>query len=246
MNDTKFSIIITKADYSQKTDYAFDQVFKNFEYFFIDNNAKTINDTISKATGDYIIFINSEDTFIPNALANIARMIYLTNSDLIKFGKTNNLNQTTSNVHARDFQYLFLKNDIMEYAFSDLSEFCIKKDIVKNLDFNLPRHILTLNVLMSAKDITQTDDIYIYSRRPAPLISETDEYIHIADWYLKNSNISNEQFWKKYFMTIIPLMVKDTTIQNNKDVFNNVIKKIPLRLIPLKYKFIFFIMKTCI
>ena len=246
MTDKKISIIITKTNNSVSVDSVLNQTYENYEYFVTDNNTSDIKKTINQTTGDYIIFLNADDMLIPNALRNISKMIYLTNADLIKFNKLSNFTNHVPNVDIKKFQYLFQRQDITKYAFADLSEFCIKKDIVKHLDFDLPRHLLTMNILMHAKDITATNHVYISNAKQTFFIYNLSEYTLITDYYLTHKQELPDDIWKIYFETLIPRIVKDTIKNNNKDVFAYCCKRIPTKLIPLKYKLIFFIMKTCI
>ena len=246
MTDKKISIIITKTNNSSSVDSVLKQTYENYEYFVIDNNASDIKKTIDQTTGDYIIFLNANDILITNALSNISKMIYLTNADLIKFSKLNNFKDFIPDISAKKFQYLFQRQDIIKYAFADLSEFCIKKELVKHLDFNLPRHLLTMNILIHAKDIAVTNHVYISNAERMFFISDLSEYTQITDYFLKHEKEMPDNAWKMYFETLIPRIVKDTIKNNNKDVFAYCCKRIPSKLIPLKYKFIFFIMKICI
>jgi hypothetical protein len=241
MNNKKISVIINKKNSFESVGSILGQTFTNYEYFITENSVDDITNAIQKTSGDYILFMDSDSILKSTALEHISKMIYLTGADIIKIGQSITLTDTDF----FDFKYIFQRENIMQYAFCDLSAFCIKKEIVKSLNFELPKHVLILDMLMHAKDITATEEIYMITR-PSYFISDISEYKQITDYVIQNYEKNTVKVWKNYFNILIPHIIKDTTKQNRKDVFSYCCKNIPLKLIPLKYRFIFFIMKVCI
>ncbi len=257
MNKEKnISILIVNSDNILTVDSLKQQTFENFECFLINNSIKQIDEyikddpkfhisnetdikqVIEQTNGKYIIITNSDNIFIPCAMEYIDRMANLTNADILNF-KIKPLNNQNIPAHKKpNFNYICSKNKIMEHIFDDLSCFCIKKEILFNIkDFSM-NHFVVLDALKTAKDMATTMQTYMLQRQ----VEHTD-YKKVVANFVNNEKDFSFTFWKKYFKHFVPKIVNDTIRNNDKNTFVYCCKNIPLRLIPLKYKFIFFMMR---
>lgn len=197
-------------------------------------NKSDIKDAVKSAKGEYILFANSDDIFVSEAISNILHIINFTDADIIKFncGKTCK-NDLTDNGKMCPFKYIFNKNDIMNYAFNSLSEFCFKKELISVSD-----KILLTTFLISAKDMASTDKTCIL-RHNDYIISTRDA----IDNYKNNRTKAPLYFWKKYFNIITPKIIKQNVRINDKKSFIEFCNNIPMRLIPWRYRIICYILK---
>ena len=253
------SIVIKNANDILAIESLKQQNFKGWECFLINNSVENINehiatdsrfhllktnninDAIQLANGNYIIIINADDVFIPSALDYIYHMIYLTDADIINF-KSKQLDTSNGIKNSKpDFNYICQKHYILEHVFDDLSCFCIKNDVIcKTQDFSSD-HLIVFDALKNAKDMTITVQTYLLKKTQHQIVQESFEYIKIIDNFLNNKNEFSPDFWKKYFATIMPDLVIKT--KQTKKTFIALCKKIPLKLIPLKYRLTLFIMR---
>lgn len=259
MNDIKISIIIkSNCDISaitsllQQTNNAWEcfvvnNTIKNIDQFIInDNRFKIVNDTttndiikniIAKASGNYILLINSDDILTPDAIDNLLHMIYFTNADIIKFN-SRILSDDVPNISDKKcrFKYIFNKHNIMDYAFSDLSEICIKKDIIH--EFSKSEHAFVTNILSNAKDMALTKKTCIIKQRAYNL------YINdVIENYKENHDKLSYDFWVKYFKQISQQIIINTIRNNDKLSFIRFCNEIPLKLIPWRYRIMCYILK---
>ena len=261
MDKIKISIIIT-------SNYDISAVFSllkqnniNWECFIINNSVKNIekyiindtrfkilngkdycnviHDAIKSSIGQYIMFIDSSDILLNDAISHILHMIDFTNADIIKY-KLKLLSENTPEPSERRciFEYVFKKNIIMDYIFNNLSEFCFKKDIVVDTYKNENEHAFLTDALLKSKDMALTKQTYILKQTNSNLLVKD-----IIDNYEKNHNKISNQFWKQYFKKLTPQIVSFSVKNNDKKSFITFCQKIPLRFIPLRYRIICYILK---
>lgn len=257
MNTNKnICVLIINSNDITTVDSLRGQTFEDFECFLMNNSVEQINhyiendqrfhitdktdiEQILKQTNcKYVIITDSSNVFIPTALEYINRMIDLTDADIINFN-VKPLNDTNIPKHQKpSFNYICSKKRILEHFADELSCFCIKKDILLDIcDFSL-NHFVVLGALKKAKDMTTTIQTYVLEKQT----NDTD-YKKIVNNFVMNEKDFSFNFWKNYFGYFIPIIVNYTIKNNDRDTFIYCCKNIPLKLIPLKYKFIFFIMR---
>lgn len=253
MNDKKVSIII-KSNYDisavasllQQNNnswecFVVNNTVKNIEQYIINDNRffifKDIQSAIQSAHGEYILFIDSDDILVSDAIDNILHMIEFTNADIIKFN-SDNTSDTLPEASDRKcrFKYVFNKDSVTEYAFNNLSEFCFKKNIIHTPINN--EHSFLIDILSNAKDLTFTSKTCVVKQNTHN-ISVDD----IIDNYNNNNQKLSNSFWKKYFQNITPQIIKHTIKNNDKKAFLNFCKSIPLQFIPLRYRIMCYILK---
>lgn len=248
MNNVKITIIIKSDNYVSAIDSLLRQDIDNFECFIINNEkgfkspdtrfkTKNINDVIKDANGDYILFLKSNNILIPDTIKNISRVIDFTNADIIKFNSDYAETDVNSN-EKNSFRYMFNKGNIIDYISDSLSEFCFKKDIIKNIDLNLSEHTFLIDALLKAKDITIIDKKFLINKKEDNLCVQ-----NIIENYKINKNNLSKNFWKTYFKITTPKIVLQTINMNDKKSFVEFCHQIPLCLIPLRYRIICYILK---
>ena len=255
MNDVHINILINNCKITDTINSLHDQSFQNITVFLINNQIKNIhkfidsrfvlvdksqnmNDVINQINDGYTIIINDGDIFRKKSLENIARMIYLTDADVINFS-SNTADKYILQQTNKIFRYVFQKNIILNHVFDYPSNFCIKHEILKSLNLTSWSHLNVIDVLKNAKDMTTSDTVYILQKNKYHIT----EYKDIIDYYVANKNSLPYTFWKKYFSQLIPKLTHYTMVNNDKDTFVYCAKNIDHKLIPLKYKLLFFIMK---
>lgn len=142
MNHKKISIIIrSNCDISAITSlmqqnnnswecYVVNNIIQNIEQFILnDNRFKILNneqEAIKLSCGDYILFIDSSDILVNDAIDNILHTIQFTNADVIKFDSKLLKGDLPESADTKcKIKYIFNKNTVLNYAFNDLSEFCV-------------------------------------------------------------------------------------------------------------------------
>ncbi len=257
MNEKKISIIVkSNCDISaitslmQQTNnywecFIANNTIKNIEQYIINDkrfkilNNETIKEAISRSSGDYILFIDAQDILTNNAVDNILRIINFTNADIIKFESKLLPEEIPNNPDTKCmFKYIFKKENIMDYVWDNLSEFCFKKDIVSMIDPKQSEHAFLIQTLANAKDMAVTKKTFIIKKQNAS-ISTTD----IICNYEQNNKKLSKSFWKEYFKEITPKIVSQTVKNNDKSSFISFCHNIPLYLIPLRYRIICYILK---
>lgn len=261
MNDKKISIIIPSND----TIYAIASLVQQnnnlWECFIINNSVKDIeqyiindhrfkllkdtkkNDPIKtaihNAKGEYILFVNSTNILVNDAIDNILHIIDFTNADIIKFNsQTEKTPNTEDNDNKCEFNYIPNKNKLIDYIYDNICEFCFKKDIVSDIDMHQSAHTMLTSLLLRATDMSVTQKICLI-RQNNNNLSVSD----VIDNYINNHDKLPKIFWKKYFKNVTPQIVSQTTKSNDKKSFINFCSKIPLNLIPLRYRFICYILR---
>ena len=212
--------------------------------FHIINESKNIIDIIQNIPCEYVFMINSNDVFAPNALTGLARIIDLGNTDIIKcpsikFSKYNEFENLSGG-----FDYIFQNKEILKYFFELPLYLCINKKLFEKTDFNTVPDLWMLTMLNVAQNMALAHGTYILHQMNTDIFSNRKNYRDVIDYYCKNKQMFSIDFWKKFFKCFIPKFVKNTIKDNDKLTFTYCAKKIPLHFIPLKYKFIFFIMKA--
>ena len=219
---------------------------KNIEQYIINDKRFTIINTdtaldtiIQKAKGKYISFINASDILIVDTVDNILYTTDLTDSDIIKT-PSELLSRAKSYDPDRKckFKYIFNKNEITQYIFDDLSEFCFKKEILLKTATGQSCRALLTNALLNAKDMTTIENTCILKQRQ-PEVSVND----IIETYTNNKEKLSQNFWRKYFKQITPTLIANMAKTNNKVDFLKFCRQIPLSLIPLRYRIMCYILK---
>lgn len=252
MKNVKISVIIKSNFDISAINSLLRQNVDQWECFIINNNIKNINsyiaddsrfhiiddntnpnivyDTIKKANGEYILLISADDILMSNAIYYILHIINFTNADIIKFNSSplsESVPDTSNKVYR--FKYIFNKGNLLEYIFSNISEFCFKKEIITNPIQS--EHAFLINAVTNAKDVAMTKDTCIMRQQQYNLsvsdVIENYEYNHVK---------LQKDFWKQYFQYVTPQIIKQTIVDNDKKSFINFCRKIPLELIPLRYR----------
>jgi glycosyltransferase involved in cell wall biosynthesis len=210
-----------------------------FKIFNIDNDLNTIYEAIKRSTGQYIMFIDSNDILLNDAINHILHMIEFTDADIIKY-KSLLLSESLPEFSDRKciFKYIFNKETILDYAFNNISEFCFKKNIVSGTDSIKSLSSVLTDALSKSKDMTLT--------KQTLLIKQTCSNITVDDTidnYKNNHDKIAEKFWLKYFKDITPAIISGTVKANDKQSFIKFCNNIPLHLIPLRYRIICYILK---
>ena len=201
------------------------------------NGKDAIDRAIANANGEYILFINSNDILVANAIDNILNMIYMTNADVVNFKSVllSDAGIEESDTKCR-FKYICNHDEMMQYVFNNICEFCFKKNLVHEMP-NFEHTFLT-GALVDAKDMVAT--------KSNLLISQGSQYISVKDIcnnYKSNHEKLPEKFWRKYFKTKISKIIASTVNANDKNLFLEFCRTVPLRLIPLRYRIFCYILK---
>ncbi len=216
---------------------------RNIEQYLENKKIKILNDisideAINLASGEYILLLNANDILTSDTIDNISYMIDFTDADIIKY---NSLKPSNQNEIPTDkkciFQYVFNKQNIIDYVFNSISEFCFKKDVIKNLDFS-NQHSFITRALSVAKDMAVTKHNCIICQNNN-ILTPTD----IIKNYNYNHDRLPEVFWKKYFKITTAQVIRQTIKNDDRKTFFGFCNQIPLKLIPLQYRFICYIFK---
>jgi glycosyltransferase involved in cell wall biosynthesis len=174
---------------------------------------------IKLACGDYILFLDSDDYFEPNALSVLSNFIE-TNVDIVLF----DCFRITDN---RKIRLNILKNlatesskaDYIALSFDSLWCMCIRRDIL--LKTNLPEiynaeDTVSVPVILSAANIITHIDkaLYNYTYRTNSLSTRfsnelIDGFLH-AWAYLKNN--SSEEYFEAFQFRLIKLVIYGITL----------------------------------
>ncbi len=213
-----------------------DNRFKILNY---ENNLNAINEAIKRSKGQYIVFIDSNDILLNDAINNILCMIDFTDADIIKYN-SQLLSESLPEVSDRKciFKYIFNKETILDCAFDNISEFCLKKEIISEIDAVQSVSSFLTTALSTAKDMALTKQTYLIKQN-YPNISIDD----VIDNYKNNYNKISKNFWIKYFKCITPIVISETVKTNDKKSFLKFCTSIPLQFIPLRYRIMCYILK---
>lgn len=268
-NQVYFTIIIKDSKSTTLIDSLISQSFTNWECFIIGNNSDIIqehtkNDNrfnivtnpidstetnikniINQANGQYIFVLNSSDYFIPRALSILTQLTEPTEAEIICYetALTEGVQELPDKEYRCIYRYLVRRKSILDYVFSDLSCFCFRKDFLQNANFVFPEDLFVLQSLISTPAICRTKLVAVIHTEPVPNFASA-EYKKIIDEYIKNKNNIDKSFWKNYFQILIPQLLKDTVDQHNLNTLIYCCKNIPLKMVPLKYKFIVLLFKA--
>lgn len=255
MNNKKISIIIKSNCDISAIASLLQQNNNSWECFIINNSIQNIDqfiandnrfkiladikEAINHSTGDYIMFIDSHDIMTNDSVDNILHAIQFTNSDIIKVGLNTSYEERpeTTNIKCK-IQYIFKKDVILDYVFNDISVFCFKKDMISTLDVTQSEHCLLNCALLKAKDMVLAQRACIIKQQHLDIPVED-----IINNYEQNHQNTSELFWKKYFRKVTPQIISQTVKNNDKKSFITFCHKIPLRLIPLRYRIMCYILK---
>ena len=194
---------------------------------------------MNHSTGDYVLFIDSHDILLDDAIDSILHAIQFTNADIIKLdSKLLKENMPESTDIKGKIKYIFNKNIILDYVFNDLSEFCVKKAIVSKIDTNQPDNALLLDILSKAKDMALSQKTCIIKQQCLDIPVKDIVYN-----YEKKHQKLPEAFWKQYFKNVTPKIISQTVKNNDKASFITFCHNIPLYLIPLRYRIMCYILK---
>lgn len=269
MKDIFFTIIIKDTDSLVAIDAIKRQNWNNYECFITNNSLpgleqyigldshfcivenkyenkyENINAAIERANGEYFIILNSNDALIPNSLSDISRIANLTDSKIIKYGALylKKVSEISLDEQQCVFNYLIRRNVIMESVFDNLSAFCFARNIIKKHPLFAPEHIFIMHLLKDIPSIVKTGNTYVLQMVENDKI-KSEEYVKIIDSYKDIKNEFSDDFWREYFERIIPELMSAIVSEQRRDIFAYCCKNIPLKFVPLKYKFMFFIIKT--
>ena len=208
-----------------------------------DDKYQNVNIAIEHGVGKYFIILNSDDILIPNSLENIYKIVISTDAQIVKYNTimTKDLSGLSLDEQKFTFNYLIRRNLIMQSMFDNLSGFCFARDIIQSNNIYSPEHLFIMNILKNAVSIAKTGNVYLLQSKEHVKIT-VDEYVKVIDNFKNTKDEFSDNFWRDYFKKIIPETVIKTVSDKRRDVFVYCCKNIPLRFIPLKYKFMFFIM----
>ncbi len=269
MKDIFFTIIIKDSDNLAALDAVNRQNWNNYECFIVNNSIKdlekyivsnnrfhiienksddkykNINTAIEQGNGEYFIILNSSDILTQNSLADISRIANLTDAQIIEYNTmyVQNVSGVSLDEQQCIFNYLIRRKIIMESVFDSMSAFCFSHSIIKKQILNLPEHVFIMNLLKDTPSIAKTNNTYLLQLAEHNKI-KSEEYIKIVDNYKKIENEFDNNFWRNYFKKIIPGLMMATVSEKRRDAFVYCCKNIPLKFIPLKYRFMFSVMKT--
>lgn len=208
------------------------------------NKSDDINNAIHQTSGQYIIILNSNDYFVPNALDFINQMIEPTMADIIVYStlfteKRPELENITCKC---SFRYTVRKEKIMQNMFDSLSEFCFKREFLQSKIYRTPEELFIFNILAKTDAIVKTGLICVL-QETRNLDIAAIEYKYLIDNFQENKNSFTKKFWKMYFANIIPRIIDAGIYQHDKSSLKYCAKKIPGTYIPWKYKFLFWFLK---
>lgn len=203
---------------------------------------ENVNTAIQKAKGKYIIIINSDDIFVQNAFSDIFYMADLTDAPVIKYGTDKNVSEVFDDDHKCIFQYVIKRDMIIESVFDNLSGFCFQKDIIQKYKYGVPEQIFTMNIVCDASTMTKTNQICLLQSEILDDYNSSD-YVNIIDNFQKLKNKFPDIFWKKYFGVIIPNLTRKMMTNQSRADFVYCCGKIPLKFVPSRYKFMYFLFK---
>ena len=196
----------------------------------------SIYDIIKHINGEYVLILSKFDILPPNSILDLLHIIELTNTDIIKLKPGVSYDNDSK---LAKFRYVFNKNEIMNYCFDELSQFCFKTKLFHNNQIS--KHVFLMNILLNANDMAISEKTCILSNNNN--YYSTQDFIDIVNNYNIIKNKLSNEFWKKYFYNIMPKLVMTSTKDNDQSTFLYFIKNIPMRFIPLRYRIICYIFK---
>lgn len=147
----------------------YDKNNSNVRLYDIENQgvSSARNFGISKVTGDYVLFVDSDDYLEKNAIEIINENISDRDIDLIKFleykeryGKIirSNICMNEGIIYSNDYNKELFKNIFQTYCFSKVTNLVIKKSLLENKAFNKDigygeDFIFCLDLISSSKNI---------------------------------------------------------------------------------------------
>ena len=191
----------------------------------IDKKNTGVSDTRNRgleiATGDYIMFMDSDDCLEENAINKIINIIYEKNVDIIKFNYNILLNEMKVKEESEDYtkytQKILFKLDIKKFMDEILSgkinayvwTLVIKKEIIKNIRFNekigmMEDLLFYINILLEASRMfVMNDGLYDYFVNPESVCNSSKYYYrNFCDMLMVHDLVANELKDKKEFSKI--------------------------------------------
>lgn len=268
MAEKLFSFIVKDSKFHHIIDSLLPQTITDWECFVIDDNSeyiqkiatkdnrfhivkksedkiKDINSVIHQVSGQYVMILNSNDYFVSNALDFLQQMIIPTMANIVACSSIYSeiIPESLNSNVKYSYRYLIRKATIMNNMFDPLSEFCFKKEYIQKIGFYAPEEVFIFNTLANIDAITKTGLICILQRQNHLDINST-EYKTLIDNFIANKNSFNDYFWKDYFYNVVPRILTASIYQHDKQSIKYCAKKIPMKYIPWKYKFMFMLLKT--
>lgn len=224
------------------------------KYFLKENSglSETRNFGIKKASGKYIMFVDSDDYLDSNSIDKLIKLIKLNSPDILYFGYY----YETEDVMEKRFTYFSEKDklyDLDEYMMSELKQrnlsipacFAVyKKDLIIENDLYFASGILhederwSPQILLKSKKIYLSSiNIYHYIQRAGSITHKKDKtknglhLIETAEILLDKSNsIKNKKIKKMFKNKCAMLYMRGLTIGNlyRKEYKQNINRKIPL------------------
>ncbi|MDD6388172.1 MAG: glycosyltransferase family 2 protein [Bacilli bacterium] len=148
--------------------------------------SNTRNVGIKKSTGDYIVFIDSDDWFELDAIETMYNIIKEKNLDMVRFNYQINGKPQTSYTNVTDFEKNILNGNIPAYV----CIFIFKKQFIKNILFK--------------EDISMMEDttfiVELLEKKPKLLLSDKVIY----NYYLREDSLSRgKKNYKKNIKDIL-------------------------------------------
>lgn len=191
----------------------------------IDKKNTGVSDTRNRgleiATGDYIMFMDSDDCLEENAINKIINIIYEKNVDIIKFNYNILLNEMKVKEESEDYtkytQKILFELDIKKFMDEILSgkinayvwTLVIKKEIIKNIRFNekigmMEDLLFYINILLEASRMfVMNDGLYDYFVNPESVCNSSKYYYrNFCDMLMVHDLVANELKDKKEFSKI--------------------------------------------
>lgn len=193
------------------------------------------NEGLKTCTGDYILFIDSDDYIEPNCIEECLNKIEKYNLDIIKFGFIKELNiykkknnftvKTNTLIEKKDYNDLIYKYILTSPDFCNIWNSIIKSDICKKINFDIN---LTMgeDFLYFVECVTKSNNIYFLDKHLYHYIINNNSITHKFDTKqniekLKSGITANIKIQKLINQNDYPIK-EDYKTQNSNTITSNI------------------------
>jgi len=206
---------------------------------------------ISKSTGDYLMFVDSDDWIIPNTISELVNKIEKTNADIIKFDFINrkSLRNIEKKIYvSNDKKYLY-KKLLTTYELNNLTteivnrNVCnIEAEVFKNKSSVGEDLLMNLEMYDRADKILIIDDCYYFYRKNNNSTTNTNKkeklyanmerkdeiylYKYAKKWNMLTESLGNEILLRRFQAKCIYIMkiLQNRDLEKEDfDILNNII-----------------------